>query len=83
MNFSGFIAWWLWRGIYWMKLPRTEKKLRVALDWALDVFFAKDFVQYLNERSFAVSATEAAEPVAVRGRCNTLLTQQPKPEAVA
>jgi NADH dehydrogenase len=83
MNFSGFLAWWLWRGIYWMKLPRTEKKLRVALDWALDVFFAKDFVQYLNERSFAVSATEAAEPVAVRGRCNTLLTQQPKSEAVA
>ena len=35
-NFSGFIAWWLWRTIYLSKLPRFEKKLRVALDWTLD-----------------------------------------------
>lgn len=51
INFSGFVAWWLWRTIYLLKLPRTEKKLRVALDWTLDVFFSKDFVQYLHERS--------------------------------
>jgi len=44
-NFSGFIAWWLWRTIYLLKLPRAEKKLRVALDWTLDVFFSKDFVE--------------------------------------
>jgi NADH dehydrogenase len=51
VNFSGFVAWWLWRTIYLLKLPRLEKKLRVALDWTLDVFFSKDFVQYLHERS--------------------------------
>ncbi len=43
MNFSGFTAWWLWRTVYLSKLPRLEKKLRVALDWTLDLFFAKDF----------------------------------------
>ena len=48
INFSGFVAWWLWRTIYLLKLPRFEKKLRVALDWTLDVFFSKDFVQYLH-----------------------------------
>ena len=48
VNFSGFIAWFLWRGIYWSKLPRAEKKVRVAIDWALDVFFSKDIVQYLD-----------------------------------
>jgi NADH dehydrogenase FAD-containing subunit len=32
INFSGFVAWWLWRTIYLLKLPRFEKKLRVALD---------------------------------------------------
>jgi len=37
VNFSGFIAWWLWRTIYLSKLPRLEKKLRVALDWTLVV----------------------------------------------
>jgi NADH:quinone reductase (non-electrogenic) len=58
VNFSGFIAWFLWRGIYWSKLPRMEKKVRVAIDWALDVFFSKDFVQYLDQRALATSQTE-------------------------
>jgi NADH dehydrogenase len=43
VNFSGFFAWWLWRTIYLLKLPRFEKKVRVALDWTLDLCFAKDF----------------------------------------
>jgi NADH dehydrogenase len=43
INFSGFVAWWLWRTIYLSKLPRFEKKVRVALDWTLDLCFAKDF----------------------------------------
>ena len=46
VNFSGFIAWWLWRTIYLMKLPRFEKKVLVALDWTLDVLFAKDLVHF-------------------------------------
>ena len=45
VSFSGFLAWWLWRTISLLKLPRVEKKVRVALDWTLDVFFSKDFVQ--------------------------------------
>src|SRR5262249_39745528 len=31
VNFSGFFAWWMWRTIYLMKLPRFERKVRVAL----------------------------------------------------
>jgi NADH:quinone reductase (non-electrogenic) len=58
VNFSGFIAWFLWRGIYWSKLPRLEKKVRVAIDWALDVFFSKDFVQYLHPRAPVMSRDE-------------------------
>ena len=60
VNFSGFVAWWLWRTIYLLKLPRVEKKVRVALDWTLDVFFSKDFVQYLHERSGLVVNTPIA-----------------------
>ncbi|MGA3007180.1 MAG: NAD(P)/FAD-dependent oxidoreductase, partial [Opitutaceae bacterium] len=44
LNFSGFVAWWLWRSIYLSKLPGAEKKIRVALEWTLDLFFKKDFV---------------------------------------
>jgi NADH dehydrogenase len=43
VHFSGFVAWWLWRTIYLGKLPRLEKKVRVVLDWTLDLCFAKDF----------------------------------------
>jgi NADH dehydrogenase FAD-containing subunit len=44
INFSGFVAWWLWRTIYLGKLPGLEKKVRIALDWTFDLCFAKDFV---------------------------------------
>jgi len=50
VRFSGFVAWWLWRTVYLLKLPRFEKKLRVALDWTLDLFFSKDIVQFLTVR---------------------------------
>jgi NADH dehydrogenase len=62
INFSGFVAWWLWRTIYLLKLPRIEKKLRVALDWTLDVFFSKDFVQYLHEPQSPVVKTPILNP---------------------
>jgi len=58
-NFSGFVAWFLWRSIYLSKLPRLEKKLRVALDWALDLLFAKDLVHFMILRSTGVSHQDA------------------------
>jgi len=61
VNFSGFFAWWLWRTIYLGKLPRFEKKVRVALDWTLDLIFTKDFVQFLTLRAPAMSMPMAQE----------------------
>jgi NADH dehydrogenase len=55
VKFSGFPAWWLWRTIYLSKLPRWEKRIRVAIDWTLDLVFAKDLVQYLTVNAPAVS----------------------------
>lgn len=55
VNFSGFFAWWLWRTVYLSKLPRFEKKCRVAIDWTLDLIFAKDFVQFLTVRAPVMS----------------------------
>jgi NADH dehydrogenase len=56
-NFSGFFAWWMWRTIYLSKLPRFEKKCRVALDWTLDLLFSKDLVQFETLRAPVVSHT--------------------------
>jgi NADH dehydrogenase len=58
IRFSGFLAWWLWRTIYLSKLPRFEKKLRVALDWTLDLLFSKDLVEFTTHRAPAVSHTD-------------------------
>jgi NADH dehydrogenase len=63
LKFSGFPAWFLWRSIYLMKLPRFEKKIRVAFDWTLDLFFAKDLVQYLPARETTVPM---ADPIPER-----------------
>ena len=62
INFSGFLAWWMWRSIYLTKLPRFEKKLRVMLDWSLDLVFAKDLVQFMTFRSEGVSHAEEIRP---------------------
>jgi NADH dehydrogenase len=60
-NFSGFIAWWMWRTIYLSKLPSFEKKVRVALDWTLDLIFSKDLVQFLTFRAPVVSHNDEKE----------------------
>ena len=64
-QFSGFLAWFLWRGIYLSKLPRFEKKVRVAIDWTLDLFFSKDLVQFQTQRSPAIQQDEAEQAHAV------------------
>jgi NADH dehydrogenase len=48
VHVSGLLAWGLWRAIYLMKLPRFEKKVRVALGWILDLFFPKDLAQHVT-----------------------------------
>lgn len=65
INFSGFVAWWLWRTVYLSKLPRLEKKLRVALDWTLDLVFAKDFA-CVNAAHPAYSRPISADTVHLR-----------------
>jgi NADH dehydrogenase len=42
---SGFLAWFLWRGIYLSKLPTLRRKLAVALGWACAIPFPPNIVQ--------------------------------------
>jgi NADH dehydrogenase len=62
MRFSGLIAWCLWRAIYLSKLPGLQKKVRVALDWTLDLVFSKDIVELPILR--APTMSQAEEPPA-------------------
>ncbi len=51
LRFSGFFAWLLWRGVYLAKLPGTERKLRVLIDWIVELFVPRDIVQTIDTRS--------------------------------
>ena len=42
MNISGFWAWLIWRNVYLSKIPTLDKKIRVFLDWSIDLFFDRD-----------------------------------------
>jgi NADH dehydrogenase len=42
MRISGFLAWFLWRGVYLFKLPTWSRRFKVSLDWAWDVLFPRD-----------------------------------------
>lgn len=43
-RFAGFLAWLMWRGVYLGKLPGIEKKVRVLIDWIVDLAFPRDIV---------------------------------------
>jgi NADH dehydrogenase len=48
MHFSGLLAWFMWRGIYLSKLPGLERKIRVLMDWTIELFFPRDVVQTID-----------------------------------
>jgi len=58
-QFSGLLAWLMWRGVYWSKLPGAEKKVRVFLDWTIDLAFPRDIVL-----TSPPAASPKGEPVA-------------------
>ena len=74
VRFSGFIAWLMWRGAYLLMLPRLDSKVRVFLQWMLEICFARDTVQLLTAESVrsrridelmdSARAAESAEKVA-------------------
>jgi len=42
MNISGFLAWLIWRNVYLSKIASPDKKVRIFLDWIIDLFFDRD-----------------------------------------
>jgi NADH dehydrogenase len=48
---SGLIGWFLWRGYYLLRAPSLDRKIRIAIDWALDFVLPKDIVQINVQRT--------------------------------
>jgi NADH:quinone reductase (non-electrogenic) len=77
MKFSGFVAWWMWRSVYLAKLPRLAKKLRVAVDWTLDLFFGREIEQTITARDIEATAEQIAR---IRAR-RSITSRSLQPEA--
>jgi NADH dehydrogenase len=45
VRLSGFVAWFVWRTLYLSKLVGFGNKLRVVLDWSLDLFVERSSSQ--------------------------------------
>jgi NDH2 C-terminal domain len=76
VKFSGFIAWWMWRSVYVLKLPRLAKKIRVVMDWTLDLFFGRNIEQAITLSDIEATAEQIARVRARRNR--TPVPPEPK-----
>ncbi len=59
---TGFVAWFLWRSYYLLRLPGLDRKLRVAFDWTLELLFPRDTA----ELRFGEPQRTANEEMALR-----------------
>jgi NADH dehydrogenase len=80
VKFSGFAAWFLWRAVYLMKLPRLPKKLRVMVGWTLDLLFARDIEQMITIRDVEALSNLAGR-IRVRAMERTSTAPASTPEA--
>ena len=40
--FNGKITWWIWKTLYLSKLLSFRKKIKVAFDWTINIFYSRD-----------------------------------------
>jgi NADH dehydrogenase len=51
IHLSGLVAWALWRGIYLTKMPGLGKRVRIGLDWVLDLLGGREVAELPVARS--------------------------------
>ena len=45
IRIEGFFAWAMWRAIYLVKTPGWRRRFRVLMDWFINMFCKRDYVQ--------------------------------------
>ena len=72
---SGLVGWFLWRSYYLLRLPTLDRRIRVAIDWTLDLILKHDIVE-IGVRRTRARPGEApgelpGEPVSIGARPET------------
>src|SRR6478752_7132977 len=69
---SGLPGWLAWRTYYLLRLPTLDRRIRVALDWTLDLVLKHDIVEIGVRRTRArpgeIPGEAAGEPVSIGAR---------------
>lgn len=52
---SGFVAWFIWRGVYLFKLPTWARRFQVGFDWAWLLLYPRDLAHVRTSRTDRVS----------------------------
>ncbi len=70
---SGFLAWFVWRGVYLMKLPSLPQKMKVGIEWMCDLIFPRTLAHLKVDRSrkIAKSFYAAGDLVIREGDCGS------------
>lgn len=55
LHLSGFLAWFVWRGVYLFKLPSWGRRFQVGFDWATLLVFPRDLAFVQTEQTSLVS----------------------------
>jgi NADH:quinone reductase (non-electrogenic) len=55
LHLSGFVAWFVWRGVYLFKLPTWARRLQVGFDWAWLLLFPRDLAHVRTRPTERVS----------------------------
>ncbi|HXU78916.1 MAG TPA: FAD-dependent oxidoreductase [Methylomirabilota bacterium] len=55
LHLSGFLAWFVWRGIYLFKLPTWARRVQVGFDWAWLLLFPRDLAHLRTRPTDRVS----------------------------
>ncbi len=42
---SGPLGWWLWRTVYLFKFNSWSKRVKIAIDWTIDIFYPRDITK--------------------------------------
>lgn len=64
LRLSGFVAWLIWRTLYVAKLVGFGNRVRVVLDWTLDLLVERSISQIWSTRRELSEAAEAGEGAA-------------------
>jgi len=55
LHLSGFLAWFVWRGVYLFKLPTWARRVQVGFDWAWLLLFPRDLAHLRTRPTDRVS----------------------------